>query len=420
MTPEFTPIILGSDMNAYGMARAFHEEYGIKVHCIASDPLAPTRYSNILMLEFHHGFEEDPVFIDTMHEVAKRYADHQEPVILIAMGDAYAELLAKHKEFLQKTFVVPVVDYALLRKLNNKESFYQIAEEHGLPYPKTKIITKAMYEKKENLDVPFTYPVAFKPANSVEWLDIQFEGRKKAFVIHSETEYLDILGKIYDNGYTSDMILQEFIPGDDSNMRTLNAYVSQDHQVKLLCLGHPLLEDPTPAAIGNYVTILPEYNQDVYDVVQKFLEELNFTGYCNFDMKFDPRDNTFKFFEINLRQGRSSFFVTLTGYNLARFVVDDYVTGTLADAPTVYANKIQSQHVLWMGVPVKLFKDYAVDNEFKQQALQLIDSGRYGTTVFYKKDMNIRRWVLMKYMFHNYIPRYKKYFEENKGRDIGR
>ncbi len=53
-------------------------------------------------------------------------------------------------------------------------------------------------------------------------------------------------------------------------------YVDKNHQVKLMCLGHPLLEDPAPAAIGNYVAIIPEFNQDIYNKVQTFLEEINF------------------------------------------------------------------------------------------------------------------------------------------------
>ncbi len=46
------------------------------------------------------------------------------------------------------------------------------------------------------------------------------------------------------------MIVQDFIPGDDSNMRVLNAYVDENHEVRVMGLGHPLLEDPTPGAVG--------------------------------------------------------------------------------------------------------------------------------------------------------------------------
>lgn len=41
-----------------------------------------------------------------------------------------------------------------------------------------------------------------------------------------------------------------------------------------MCLGHPLLEDPAPAAIGNYVAIIPDFNQDIYNRVQKSWKKL--------------------------------------------------------------------------------------------------------------------------------------------------
>lgn len=414
---NFTPVILGSDINAYGFARSFYELTHQPVQAYAQEALAPTKYSKIINVNLYDGFTEDPAFIENMRQIAKKYADHTEPVILLAMGDGYAELISKHKAELSQTFVCPYVDYDLLRKLNNKESFYQICEQYHLPHPQTKIITKQMYQQQD-LTVPFDYPVALKPANSVEWLDIHFEGRKKAFTIQDEAEFLDIVAKIYDNGYESDLILQEFIPGDDSHMRVLNAYVDQHHHVKLMCLGHPLLEDPTPAAIGNYVAILPEYNQKLYDVLQRFLEEIEFTGFANFDMKFDDRDQEFKLFEINLRQGRSSFYVTLNGYNLAQFVVDDYVKQTLDEQPTVYGNKNKAQHQLWLGVPTGVFKKYALENQYKEIALELLRQDRYGTTVFYKGDFGIKRLVLLSYMFYRYRGRFKRYFEENKGQNF--
>ena len=415
MEPKFTPILLGSDINVYGMARSFNEAYGITVQAWAATQLAATRYSSIVNVEVHPGFAEDPGFMKVMNKKIEEYKDHQEPVILIACGDGYAELLAKHKKELEGTFIVPYIDYDLLEKLISKEGFYQIAEEYGLPYPGTKIITMDDYKDNKFLDIPFDYPVELKPEDPVSWLDCQFEGRKKAFTIHDEAELKDIITKIYTHGYVEDLILQDFIPGDDSNMRVLNAYVDKNHKVKMMCMGHPLLEDPTPQSIGNYMAILPEYNQKLYDTVQAFLEKLNYTGMANFDIKYDERDGEYKFFEINLRQGRSSFYVTLNGYNLAKWYVEDYVQDDLKDKPTVYGNKDKSKYMLWLGVPVKIFKKYAFNNPAKQEAEKLISEGRYGTTVFYKKDRNFKRWLLMHYMFHNYIDRYKKYYEVNKG-----
>ncbi|GCF94474.1 D-aspartate ligase [Enterococcus florum] len=413
---KFVPLLLGSDINVYGMARSFHEEFGLVSQAYAGMQLAPTKYSKIVNVHTIPGFDKDPVFIKEMKRLGQEvYNDPSTKYLLIACGDGYSELVALHKEELSEWFICPYIDYDLLQRLISKVSFYEICEQYQLPYPKTLIIRKQMLSKgRLAQDLPFQFPVALKPANSVEWLSIDFEGRKKAFIIDTREEFDTILERIYQAGYTSEMIAQDFIPGDDSNMRVLNAYVDQHHQVRMMCLGHPLLEDPSPEAIGNYVAIMPDYNEKIYQTIKGFLEAIHYTGFANFDMKYDPRDGEYKLFEINLRQGRSSFFVTLNGLNLARFVVEDRVF----EKPfieTTYGKASEDTAMLWMGVPTSVFSKYARDNEDKQHALKLIDQGRWGTTVFYKQDMSPMRWLLTKYSFSKYKGRFELFFKEKEG-----
>lgn len=196
-TPAFTPILLGSDFNAYGMARTLYEIYGKPVKTFAEVNLAPTRYSKIVDMEFIDGFAEDPVWFETMLKLKERYKDAEGPVILIACGgDGYAELISRHKAELEDVFVCPYIDYDLIKKLNDKVSFYEMCEKFDMPYPGTRVITKEMYDNHEEIDQPFEYPVALKAANSVEWLDVHFEGRKKAFTIQNEAELKDIIANL--------------------------------------------------------------------------------------------------------------------------------------------------------------------------------------------------------------------------------
>lgn len=413
---KFVPILLGSDMNVYGMAKSFHEAYGIKSEAHSGIILAPTKDSQIVTVHPTEGFDDDPVFTKTLLELAETTYNQPDVVyLLIPCGDAYAELVSKNKDVLKAHYTFIANDFDLFQRLVNKVSFYDVCEEYQLPYPKTQIIRKSDLPSgsyKEAL--PFDFPIALKPANSVEWLSVDFEGRKKAFIIHDRQEFDVIIERIYQAGYQSEMIAQDFIPGDDSNMRVLNAYVDQKHQVRLMGLGHPLLEDPSPGSVGNYVVILPDENQKLYRRIETFLKAINYVGFANFDLKYDSRDGEYKLFEINLRQGRSSFFLTLNGLNLAKFITEDLVFER-PFVETVYGKRESEQSKLWLGVPKKVFLQYAHENAEKERSKQLLQAGKWGTTLFYGKDRSFSRYLRMKWAFYKYHERFKKYFEVKEG-----
>ncbi|UJF15278.1 carboxylate--amine ligase [Jeotgalibaca sp. MA1X17-3] len=410
-SPKFIPILLGSDINAYGMARSFHQEYKIKSEAIGSKQLAATRFSHIVKVKIVPDFNEEEVFIETLTNLAiNRYNDPNITYLLIPCGDSYAELVSKYQKTLSQWFSFPAIDHDLLLKLSDKVSFYNICEEYGLPYPTTYIVDKEMYDQKTYLNpLPFDFPIAIKPTDSVEYLNIHFEGKKKAYIIEGKAEYDLVVDRIYQSGYTKELIIQEFVAGDDSNMRVLNAYVDSNHQVRMMFLGQPLLEDPFPASIGNYVAILPDDHDEIYQNLKRFLEDIQYTGFANIDMKYDPKDGRFKLFEINLRQGRSSFFVTLNGINLAKLIIDEFVYQTPFTG-TVYGRRNDDQK-FWLGVPTRVFKKYAADNPQKEKALELMKKGKVGTTVFYPKDYSLTHFSLMVYMFYRYNDRFDTFFK---------
>ncbi|MDF7664136.1 carboxylate--amine ligase [Bifidobacterium sp. ESL0763] len=407
---QFQPVLLGSDINAYGMARAFHEAYGIVSTAFAHFQLAPTRFSRIVDVHIVEGFGEAKTFRRTLVDYAKsmRESHPGTVLLLIPCGDVYANLLSACRQDLEPYYVFNTLDPALNRQLSYKNTFYQTCERYGLPYPKTKVLTAEGVAHKEYEDLPFDFPIAMKPADSAAWLDIDFPGRKKAFVIETPDELDLLINLAYDAGYQAEMVLQDFIPGDDSHMRVLNAYVDRHHRVRMMFLGHPLLEDPTPEAVGNYAAIIPDFNEEICLKIKAFLEDVGYEGVANFDMKYDERDQTYKLFEINLRQGRSSYFVTLNGCNLARYFVEDLVEDSAFDGKTVIGRGDR----LWMEIPRSIFRDYVVEGDDKKRGLEMIARGDWGTTLEYRKDMNPMRWLLIRHMFSIYQKRYAQFFKQ--------
>ena len=114
-----------------------------------------------------------------------------------------------------------------------------------------------------------------------------------------------------------------------------------------VCRGHVLLEEHSPHGIGNHAVILTDCDEELELKFRDLLESLHFTGFSNFDIKYDRRDGKYKAFEINCRQGRSNYYVTATGMNIARLVVEKWNDG----GTDCVLNK---NEVFWHHVPAQV------------------------------------------------------------------
>lgn len=229
---------------------------------------------------------------------------------------------------------------------------------------------------------------------------------KKVYTAQTAEEAAAILAQIYGAGYPDKVILQDMIPGDDSFMHVLTAYVDQNHAVKMMCLGHVGLEEHTPKALGNHAAIITEYNGPLMEKLKAFLEAIGYTGFANFDIKYDTRDGSYRVFEINLRQGRSNYYVTGAGYNIARYVVEDRVLGH--DLGPCVMNK---KEAFWHSVPRAVVYRYVKDKAFVEKAKRLVKEGKETTSFGYAKDlaMNPKRFAYYLVHMQRYFKKFKTY-----------
>ncbi|MEG0692455.1 MAG: ATP-grasp domain-containing protein [Oscillospiraceae bacterium] len=402
---DFIPVLLGSDANVYGMARAFHEEYGVSSIAVSKTVFTATVDSKIIDFTLEPDLENPEKFLNKLIEVKNQHKDKK--LVLVPCGDGYVKLVVKFQNELKEHYYFNCLSEDLLQKLSMKESFYEICDEYGFDYPKTEVVSFEDYKTKQ---ISIQFPVIIKASNSVEYWKCSFKGKMKVFVAQDKAEYDRIVMAIYSSSYKDHLTIQEFIPGDDTYMRVLNCYVGKDKKVKLMALGHALLEEHTPQGIGSYVAIINTYDEALLNQFKTFLEKIGYQGFANFDMKLDMRDGKYKLFETNIRQGRSSFYVTASGYNLAKWLVDDVIYNK--QIPLTIAKK---EH-LWIQVPKGIVYKYVADESLRTKVKQLIKEGKCTNSLFYDKDLKIKRYAKLQVNMLNHYKKYKKYYGK-KGLD---
>lgn len=396
---EFIPVVLGGDINTYSVARAFYEEYHVKTYVFGKFPSGPSFHSKITIYEHDTRIDTDAYFLERIGKLAEEHKDKK--IILMAASDGYAAQIMRNREKLGSNIIAPYPNYELMEYLQRKDNFYQLCDKHGVDYPGTII-----YEPSMGLDfeMNFSYPVVLKPTESTHYWEHPFPTQKKVFIVNSREELNQAIKDTYDAGYPDKMIIQDMIPGNDENMAVLTSYSDQNGKVKMMCLGHVLLEEHTPHGLGNHALIITEPNEELMLRVKNLLEDLHYVGFSNCDIKFDKRDGKYKFFEINTRQGRSNFYVTGSGYNVAKYIVEEYIYGK-----ELQFEMAKNEH-LWMVVPKQVALKYVKEPQNQEKMRKLMKEKKVVNPVFMKGDLAPKRLYGLLRTYFSHFVKFKKYY----------
>lgn len=397
---DYNVLIIGSDANAYYMGRCYHEIFKEKAHVLAKSPLPYTEFSSILDITYNDGIWDEKKFIKALYKFKKEHGNKK--TLLISSNETYANFIALNKDKLQKDgFVFNYPDAKLLKTLIMKEDFYKNYKDSCISIPETYYYDCS---KETKFNKKMNYPVILKPSNVIMYNHIDFVGKNKIYKIESEEELLKIIDTIKENGYTDILIIQDFIPGDDSYLFDAVGYVDKNHQVKLLTLAQIGLQEHSKAMVGNAAVLINGYNEfgktkEIEKQMKKFLEDIKYQGFCEFDLKYDRRDKKFKVLEINARQGRCSYYLDALGYNLVQVLIDDLIFNKKSEY------KFLNKKVLLSFVPKGVAKKYIINDQFKEEMLSLWKTRV--NPISYKKDRNLKRRIFLLRRHFSYYKDYK-------------
>jgi len=398
------PVFLGADLNCYNFARAFHEAYGVESYAFGRYAMAPTKYSRLV----HFTIVPDMDNEDTMLRVLREFAAHHagERLYLFGCTDDYAAMIIRRKAELPE-YTAPGPAAELYTSIQKKAEFYEVCDRFGIPYPTTAVLGGPVSAEELSAGkLGFAYPVIVKPSSSVDYWKFPFDGMKKVYIADTPEDAAAIIRQIYAAGYPDRMIVQELIPGGDSCMRVLTAFSDETGKVRAICLGHTMVEEHTPKGLGNHAAIVtePVSSLPIAENIRQMLEACRYTGFSNFDIKCTP-DGQYKVFEINLRQGRSNYYVTSCGMNIARLVVEKWNDGGTDCACN------ETEH-FWHHVPASVAYLYTEDKALVAKAKALAEAGKSSCSLEYPPDMRFNpiRWACVKEQLRRQFKKFKTYY----------
>ncbi|WP_299305503.1 carboxylate--amine ligase [uncultured Brachybacterium sp.] len=387
---EVDLVLLGGDIGIYALARAFHEKYGTVATVVTRKVAGPVADSSILRtVELGMSASEEDM-VQALLKVGADKASRPSGTrpVLLANADFLVALIAAHREELGKHFHLPLLADEVLHAVADKATFSEMCTEIDVPTPRTVVLDFASGTAPEVPELELGWPLVAKASRSSAYNAVSFPGKRKVFEIEDVHQLKDLITRLTDAGYRDRFVLQEMIPGDDTAMLSVTAYVDTQGAVTLLGGAQVLLEEHTPGALGNpaamFTTDLPE----VFEQSVRFLEHSGYRGYANFDVKIDPRDGVAKFFEVNPRIGRNNYYMTAAGANVAEPVVADLIE------ERELTRLVPRQEILYSIVPWPLLRRYIVDPDLRDRVQQIRTRGTVHPLAYGVEGCRRRLYVL--------------------------
>lgn len=391
---EFRPVILGTDIGSYSISRTFYEYYNVKSIIVGKYNYWMTHYSNITETYVVNDMSVDKL-IKFLIELSKEMKDTK--LLLFGCSEDYVDIIIRNKKKLEKYFVIPMIDDKTLERVVEKDNFYKVCEKVGINYPKTVILNPDNYQSEE---IPFSYPIIAKASNKAKYQRVNFNGKMKVFLIDSYDELQSMLKDCYESGYDDDFVIQEYIAGEDSNMRVLTCFCDENSNVLFSSVGRVLLEEKGPNVTGNYAAIVNTKDDAIVEDAKKFLKETKYVGYANFDIKYDDNTGKYYFFEVNVRLGRSNFYMASGNTNYLEPIVDTFIYNNPKEK---YEQKGEE---LYHIMPFCVIRKYCKDKELVKKVKKL----KKNNPLDYKRDFSLKRKMNIYLALVNYIRKFNRYY----------
>jgi predicted ATP-grasp superfamily ATP-dependent carboligase len=266
-----------------------------------------------------------------------------------------------------------VSDLSIIEKIYDKGNLLAVAKKVNVPFPKTQFF----HSSDELLSTEIEFPVLTKGRTGLTFYKSL---KKKAFLANNADELKEQLKLISGKIPLNQTFTQELIPFDGKNKTISFTGFCVEGEIKTHWSGVKLREHPIQFGTATFTQSVSV--KELFDQSKKILSELNYSGICEVEFLFDPRDKQYKLIEINARSWLWVGLAKKCGVNYAK-ILYDFVNNKPIDYPKSYKlgeywiNPITDFIYSWIGIikgKVKM-KDYFKTLFFTKKNNALFEKG---------------------------------------------
>lgn len=233
--------------------------------------------------------------------------------VLIPSADQFVIAMARHADALENHFVFLKASAVTQELLATKKRQYDIAENNGLPVPRTRFIRT----RGELMSFAETarFPCLLKPVHFLEWQRFPVGHpllNEKIALAHSPQE----LAEKYQlaESVTSELVVQEIVEGPDTAKGVYLSCYARDGRRLGSCLLRQLRT--TPIYFGSASVVEPVVDDETDALCDQFLQAIGYAGLCELEIKRDSRDGRMKLIEANPRYSVTADAAPYAGVDL--------------------------------------------------------------------------------------------------------
>ena len=312
-------IVVGGFVNGLGLVRSLGEQ-NLQVVVIATQDYDIAQYSRHVT-EYHH-VKELETCPEKLVSLLRDNCEKWKGAVVFPSNDEAIAALDKFRDQLEPCYKLGIPPPDSVPYILNKTKMLQAAAKVGIQLPKC-------YGKAADASISFPeiiFPVVIKPEKANQF-SLRFDS--KLFPVRNRDELLRYSRLLDQEGITGEIFDQ--VPGPDSDIYIYCVYVNRQGDPVAECTVHKIRQSPPFFGIAR-IAELSETIPVLKDQTLELLKQINFRGVAAAEFKYDSRDNSFKFFEIN---GRSVVYNTLLkkgGLNLTELARADLSEETVSPA----------------------------------------------------------------------------------------